>query len=58
MRSQQIRGEQSGKGMAEMERTEWSDLRQENSDKIEDPDITDIYSTDVAQRLRNMANVS
>ena len=57
-RSQQRRGEQSSKGMVEMERTEWSDLRQESSNKIEDPDIPDSYSTDAAVRLRNMANVS
>ena len=40
-RSQQIRGKQSDKGMVEMERTEWSDLRQENPNKIEAPDISD-----------------
>ena len=50
--------EQSDKGMVEMERTEWSDLRQEYSNKIEAPDIQDSDSTDVALRLRNMANVS
>ena len=27
--------------MVEMERTEWSDLRQEHSNKIEAPDISD-----------------
>ena len=27
--------------MIEMERTEWSDLRQENPNKIEAPDISD-----------------
>ena len=43
--------------MVEMERIEWSDLRQENSNKIEDPDIPDSDSTDVSLRLRNMANV-
>ena len=42
--------------MVEMERTEWSDLRQENSYKIEAPDIPDSDSTDVALRLRNMVN--
>ena len=45
--------------MVEMERTEWSDLRQENPNEInEDPDIPDSDSTDAAVRLRNMANVS
>ena len=44
--------------MVEMERTEWSDLRQENPNKIEDPDIPDSDSTDAAVRLRNMANGS
>ena len=40
-----------------MERTEWSDdLRQENSNKIEAPADSD--STDVALRLKNLANVS
>ena len=29
------------KGMVEMERTEWTDLQQENSNKIEAPDISD-----------------
>ena len=57
-RSQQRRGEQSSKGMVEMERTEWSDLRQESPNEIEDPDIPDSDSTDTAVRLRNMANVS
>ena len=33
-RSQQRRGEQSGKGMVVMEGTEWSDLLQENSNNI------------------------
>ena len=42
--------------MVEMERTEWRDLRQENANKIEDPDIPDCDSIDVALRLRNMAN--
>ena len=46
--SQQRRGEQSGKGMVEMERTEWSDLRQESSNEIEAPDIPDSGSTGVA----------
>ena len=58
MRGQQICGEQSGKGMVEMERTEWSDLRQESSNEIEAHAIPDSNSTDVALRLRNMANVS
>ena len=44
--------------MVEMERTEWSDLRQESPNEIEDPDIPDSYSTDAAVRLRNMTNVS
>ena len=44
--------------MVKMERTERSDLRQENPNKIEDPDIPDSDSTDIAVRLRNMANVS
>ena len=44
--------------MVEMESTEWSDLRQESPNKIEDPDIPDSDSTDAAVRLRNMANVS
>ena len=34
-----------------------SDLRQENSNEIEAPDIPDSDSTDLAVRLRNMANV-
>ena len=37
---QQTRGEQSGKGMVKMERTEWSDMRQESSNEIEAPDNT------------------
>ena len=41
-----------------MERTEWSDSRQESPNKIEDPDIPYSDSTDTAIRLRNMANVS
>ena len=57
-RSQQRRGEQSSNGIVEMERTEWSDLRQESPNEIEDPDIPDNDSTDAAVRLRNMANVS
>ena len=44
--------------MVEMERTERSDLRQESTNKIEDPAIPDSDSTDVAVRLRNTANVS
>ena len=44
--------------LVEMERTEWSDLRQESPNEIEDPDIPDSDSTDTAVRLRNMANVS
>ena len=46
------------KGMVEMERTEWSDLQQENSNKIEAPDISDSDLIDFALRMRNMANVS
>ncbi len=56
-RSQRRGGEQSGKGMVEMERTEWSDLRQESSNENETPDIPDSDSTDVALLLRIMANV-
>ena len=41
-----------------MKRTEWIDLRQENANKSEDPDIPDSDSIDVALRLRNMTNVS
>ena len=41
-----------------MERTEWSDLRQESHNEIEDPDIPDSDSTDADVRLQNMANVS
>ena len=44
--------------MVEIERTELSNLRQESPNKIEDPDIPDSDSTDVAVRLRNMANGS
>ena len=44
--------------MVEMEITEWSDLRQERPNEIEDRDIPDSVSTDAAVRLRNMANVS
>ena len=39
--------------MVEMERTWWSDLRQERPNEIEDPDIPDSDSTDAAVRLRN-----
>ena len=48
----------SGRGMVEMERSDWSDLRQESSKGNEAPDIPDSDSTDVALRLQNMANVS
>ena len=41
-----------------MERTEWSDLRQENSNNIDALDISDSGETDFALRMRNMANVS
>ena len=57
-RSQQRHGELSGKGMADMERTEMSDMRQDHSNTIEAPDIPDSDSTDVALPLRNVANVS
>ena len=57
-RSQQRRGEQNSKGMVEMERTECSDLRQESPNEIEDPDIPDGDSADVAVRLRSMVNIS
>ena len=57
-RSRQRHGEQSSKGMVEMEKSEWSDLRQESANEIEDPHIPDCDSTDAALRLRNMANVS
>ena len=56
--SQQRRGEQSSKGMVEMERTEWRYLRQENANEIEAPDIPDSDSADVAILLRNMAHIS
>ena len=47
------------KGMVGTERTEWSDLRQESPNEIEDPDILpESDSTDAAVRLRNMVNVS
>ena len=36
--------------MVEMERTEWSALRRENSNKIESPDIPDFDATDAALR--------
>ena len=44
--------------MVEMKRTEWSDLRQENSNKIEAPDISDSDYIVFALLMRNMANVS
>ena len=56
-RSQQTSGEQSGEGMVEMARAEWSDLRQENSNENEAPRRPDSDSTDFALRLRNLANV-
>ena len=46
------------KGMVEMETTEWSDLQQEMSNKIEAPDRPDSDSTNVALWLRNVVNVS
>ena len=57
-RSQQRRGEQGSKGVVKMERTEWSDLRQESPNEIEDPGIPESDSTDASVQLRNMANVS
>ena len=57
-RSQQRHREQRNKGMVKMERTERSDLRQESTNEIEDPNIPDSDSTDIAVRLRNVANVS
>ena len=57
-KSQQRRGEQSGNGMVEMERSDWCDLRQETFNKNEAHDIRCSDSTDVALRLLNMANVS
>ena len=44
--------------LVEMERTDWSDLRQESSNENEAVDIPDSDSADVALLLRNMANVS
>ena len=44
--------------MVEMERTEWSDLRQEHTNTIEAPGISDTDYTDFTLRMRNMANVS
>ena len=44
--------------MVEMERSDWSDFRQESSDENEAHDIPDSDSTGVALWLRNMANVS
>ena len=44
--------------MVEMERSDWTDLRQESSKENEAPDISDSDSTDVALRQRNMAYVS
>ena len=44
--------------MVKMERAERSDLRQESTNEIEDPDIPGSDSTDIAVRLRNVANVS
>ena len=43
MRSQQRRREQSSKGMVKMERAERSDLRQESTNEIEEPDIPDWF---------------
>ena len=50
------RGEQNGKCMVEIERSDWSKLRQESTNENEAPDIPD-NSTDVALQLRNMAKV-
>ena len=46
------------KAWSKLARTEWSDLQQENSNKIEAPDISDSDLIDFALRMRNMANVS
>ena len=43
--------------MVEMERSDWSVLRQESSHESEAPVIPDSDSTAVSLRLRNMANV-
>ena len=51
----------ASKDVVEMKRSDWSDLRQESFNKNEAPDIpdsSDSDSTDVALRLRDMANVS
>ncbi len=39
--SKDVYNRSSDKGMVEMARTEWSDLRQENTNKLEAPDISD-----------------
>ncbi len=39
--SKDVDNRSSDKGMVEMERSEWSDLRQENPNKIEASDISD-----------------
>ena len=57
-RSQRRRGKQSGKGMVEMKRSDWGDLRRESTNENEGPDIPDSDSTDVALRVRNMDDVS
>ena len=44
--------------MVEMERTGCTDLRQESTNGIENPDILGSDSTDADVRSRNMANVS
>ncbi len=53
-------GEQGGKGVIEMKRSDWSDLRQESYNETEAPDkiIPDSRSIDVVFRLRSMVNVS
>ena len=50
--------EQSDKGMVDMDRSDWCDLRLESSNDNEAPDIPNSGSTDIALRLRNMANMS
>ena len=45
--------------MVKMERSDWSDFRQESSDENEaQADMPDSDSTGIALRLQNMANVS
>ena len=44
--------------MVEIERDDWSDLRQESTNENEAPRIPDSVSNDFGLRLRNMAHVS